>query len=316
MFGFLDKSSFNGLQGVNKKYLFISFNFRSICIDQAIQELYEDAEIEVVILDKRQVKNLRWTLWRLKARRYHAVLIDLPFKYLYKQCSTLKNLPRLLFYEEDACQDRIASSRWCGKFTKFYLQLGRPTLLLTGHATALHFQGKGLPAHYVGKGFDSILLANENDVRDIPLAFIGRVRSTVYSQREEMLELAGEILNCQLLRTTSVQEYKAILNRIDVFFSADVGLGEYMAKNFEALACGCILLAYRQGGIEESELGFVDRQNCLLYEDIEDARRQLSWLRKNPQQAAAIRASGQELAVNKFTHRALGRRLVSALKSV
>jgi hypothetical protein len=64
------------------------------------------------------------------------------------------------------------------------------------------------------------------------------------------------------------EEYCATLNRIRFFVSADVGMGEYMIKNFEAMACGCVLLAFDQGAAENQALGFKGMVNVVFYKDI------------------------------------------------
>ena len=66
------------------------------------------------------------------------------------------------------------------------------------------------------------------------------------------------------------------------FVSADVGMGEYMIKNFEAMACGCVLLAYDQGEEENRALGFVDMENLVLYRTVVELRDKLAQLRADP----------------------------------
>ena len=67
-----------------------------------------------------------------------------------------------------------------------------------------------------------------------------------------------------------------MLNRIRFFVSADIGMGEYMIKNFEAMACGCVLLAYDQGELENEALGFIDMHNIVLYRRLDELRDKLS----------------------------------------
>jgi len=98
-----------------------------------------------------------------------------------------------------------------------------------------------------------------------------------------------------LLRTYSHEEYLTTLNRIRFFISADIQFGEHMIKNFEAMACGCVLFAYRQGADDEA-LGLVDMQTAVLFSDQTELQDKLDKLRNNAQLAEQIAANGQALA--------------------
>jgi len=172
----------------------------------------------------------------------------------------------LLIYEEDACQEFIENSKWKGAFSKFYLRLPNARVVLTGFQVCRRFQEIGVDAHFLPKGFDSSMLYNMGLERDIPLGFVGRLDSDTYQQRREFLQRAEKKFGLQILRAEPGDEYRKLLNRIRIFVSADIGLGEYMAKNFEAMACGCALLAFKQGHGEEEALGFESGKHLLLYE--------------------------------------------------
>jgi spore maturation protein CgeB len=126
----------------------------------------------------------------------------------------------------------------------------------------------------------------------------------------EKLEQQEKLL---VARTNSGEEYCRMLNRIRFFVSADIGIGEYMAKNFEAMACGCVLCAYDQGDFENRALGFVDMDNLVLYHDIEELREKLTLLRRDPDLANSIAHRGQTLAEDRYSFFALGQQIVEAL---
>jgi glycosyltransferase involved in cell wall biosynthesis len=91
-------------------------------------------------------------------------------------------------------------------------------------------------------------------------------------------------------------------------------MGEYMIKNFEAMACGCVLLAFDQGAEENAALGFEEMVNVVFYKDIPQLQEKLAILRSNPQLAADIARNGQELVVNQFSFARIGQRIVEVLK--
>jgi len=111
-------------------------------------------------------------------------------------------------------------------------------------------------------------------------------------------------------RTKSGEDYCNTLNRIRFFVSADVGMGEYMIKNFEAMACGCVLLAFDQGEAENRALGLEDMHNVVLYDSIPVLQEKLRTLRADPAFAERIAANGRELAVSGFSFAQVGRSIV------
>ncbi|HBO6101186.1 TPA: glycosyltransferase family 1 protein [Pseudomonas aeruginosa] len=103
-------------------------------------------------------------------------------------------------------------------------------------------------------------------------------------------------------------------DRIRFFVSADVGMGEYMIKNFEAMACGCVLLAYDQGERENEALGFRDMENIVLYRSVADIQEKLAILRLDTALAERIARSGQALAIERFSFAAVGQSIVEAMR--
>ena len=164
------------------------------------------------------------------------------------------------------------------------------------------------------KGYDQALLQHQQLERDIELAFVGSLKSVAYSGRKALLEELAQVEPLLITKTNSGQEYCDVLNRIRFFVSADVGMGEYMIKNFEAMACGCVLLAYDHGEVENSALGFVDMQNLVLYRTVAELREKLNALRQEPQKASAIAEAGRQLAVQRYGFDAIGRQIVEVMR--
>ncbi|HNL92824.1 MAG TPA: glycosyltransferase, partial [Pseudomonadales bacterium] len=95
--------------------------------------------------------------------------------------------------------------------------------------------------------------------------------------------------------------------------SADIGMGEYMIKNFEAMAAGCVLLAWQQGNGEEEALGLRDMENIVLYTSLEECRQKIAQLRANPALAQRIADAGQKLVERQYSFEALGQKIVWAM---
>lgn len=275
--------------------------------------LRDYAEVDIFPVEKEDQRDLFKVLAQHDLSGYQRIVIDLLFRYVSRRTCLLGSIPGLVLYEEDACQNFLSNSSWYGKFEKFYRQLPSVRIICTGHDVAVKLRNAGVDARFVPKGFDSSSLADAGMSRDIALGFIGRVASQVYAGRKQMLERAAEDLGLQILRTEPGADYCRMLNRIQTFVSADIGIGEYMAKNFEAMACGCLLLAWRQGNGEEAALGLEDGHNVLLYGSYPELVEKVHWASENPDLAGQIALRGRQHAIEHFDYRMLARQVFGQL---
>ncbi len=78
-----------------------------------------------------------------------------------------------------------------------------------------------------------------------------------------------------------------------------------MIKNFEAMACGCVLLAWSQGE-EDRLLGFEDMENTVFYRSEDEAVQKLELLQRDPELAARIARNGQAFAESRYSLRVSG----------
>lgn len=270
-------------------------------------------DVDVRLLDKAQQRDLKGYLRGVAVEDYARILLDLPFKHMYAQAGLLARLPGLLIYEEDACQNYLATSKWRGAFSRFYRRLPAARIVVTGASVARRLRSEGFDVSFIPKGYDPQTLFDEQRERDIELGFIGRTASKDYAGRKALLDSLAACEPLQLLRTEPGADYRQMLNRIRYFVSADVGLGEYMAKNFEAMACGCVLLAWRQGE-EEPAIGLEDGRHLLLYSSLEELRALLARLRSEPGLAAELATAGRSFAAEHLSHACLAGRLAVLLR--
>lgn len=295
------------------KLLMLSSAGREPDLSGVHERLGQLTDLELRILDKHAQRNLRRYLSGIDLHRYDRVLLDLHFKNIRQQVGFLRRVPGLLIYEEDACQNYLASSRWRGYFSRFYRALPNARVVVTGASVAERLRGEGFNVHFIAKGYDPRTIYCGAAARDIELGFIGRTASAAYGGRKELLDRLAAQEPLQLLRTEPGQPYREMLNRIRYFVSADVGFGEYMAKNFEAMACGCVLLAWRQGG-EEGAIGLEEGTHLLLYSDLDELRRHLADLRGDPARAGQIAEQGRRFVESRMTHTHLAERLLEVLQ--
>lgn len=275
--------------------------------------LPQHLEVDVRVLEKDQQRNLHRYLRGLDLGIYARILLDLPFKHMVTQTALLARLSGLLIYEEDACQNYLATSKWQGAFSRFYRCLPAARIVVTGASVARRLRAEGFDVVFMAKGYDPRTLFDEQGQRDIELGFIGRTASRDYAGRKELLDQLAACEPLQLLRTEPGEDYRRMLNRIRCFVSADVGLGEYMAKNFEAMACGCVLLAWRQGE-EEPAIGLEHDRHLLLYSSLGELRENLARLRSEPALAERLAAEGKAFVASQLSHVQLAERLAKLLR--
>lgn len=280
-------------------------------------ELGQLHSLEVLRLEKQAQRNLRKTLRDLDLSVFERIVLDLPFKNVYRQSRYLARLSGLLIYEEDACQNYLSNSRWHGAFSQFYRRLAQARILVTGASVAARLQAEGFAVSFAPKGYDPARQFLQSEAaaiaaREIELGFIGRTASAAYAGRKELLEQLAASEPLQLLRTEPGDAYRQMLNRIQLFISADVGLGEYMGKNFEAMACGCVLLAWRQGS-EEPAIGLREGEHLLLYSNLAELLEHIAALRCDPLRAQRIADAGRAFVEAQLSYPHLAARIASLL---
>jgi glycosyltransferase involved in cell wall biosynthesis len=296
--------------------LVISHLGRKPIIDSLFTGLSAVFAVTVEKIAHRLIDDLLLIFEELNITDYDLVLLDIPHKYLRQHPKALQRYQqKIVIYQEDLCQNYMPDSPWHGEFTEFYKQFDDISIISTGSTVVKLYKKEGGIADFLPKGFDSNIISQQNISRDIELGFIGTLSSNVYVDRYNTLRYINRYSNLQCFRTSPGKEYNDSLNRISTFFSADIGIGEYMAKNFEAMAAGCLLIAYRQGNGEEEALGFKDGENILLYSDKRQALEKINWARNNQEQANIIARTGTQYVTSRFCFDTLSQQLAKILLS-
>lgn len=283
-----------------------------------LDRLYEVVQLhcdECVIyrLSKKQQLKLGPFLASVNYQTFDRVVIFSRVKRLVPQLRVLKCIPGLVFLEHDAYQNYMPDSKYRRVYSRLYNRLPSSRALVSGAVVARRMQAENIDAVFVSKGYDEQMLHNTGSVRDIPVGFLGSLKSSEYMQRKALLESLARRTGMLVTRTKSGAEYLEMLNRIRIFVSADLGMNEFMIKNFEAMACGCVLLAWSQG--EEDELlGFQDMHNTVFYRSEEEAVEKLQLLQNDPELTARIASNGQAFAESRYSFARVGRTLAAEIQ--
>ncbi|WP_213940056.1 glycosyltransferase [Pseudomonas sp. dw_612] len=264
-------------------------------------------------LSKLQQMNLGPFLASVNYQNFDRVVIFSRVKRLSPQLSVLKCISGLIFLEHDAYQNYMPGSKYQHVYSRLYSRLPSARVLVSGAVVARRMQAENIDAVFVSKGYDEQMLRNLDGPRDIPIGFLGSLKSTEYAQRKAVLESLSRRTGMLVTRTKSGAEYLETLNRIRVFVSADIGMGEFMIKNFEAMACGCVLLAWSQGE-EDGLLGFQDMHNTVFYRSEDEAVEKLKLLESDPELASRIARNGQAFAESQYSFARVGRALAAEIE--
>lgn len=295
------------------KILFLVQKDQRVILDRLYDGVAAHTDCDLRWLtDEDQADLRRYFREQVDAARYERIVFFLRFKKEIRQVAFIRGVPKLVILEHDAWQNYFPC-KYRGKFSAHYHRLPAARVLCSGYQVTQKLRAEGTDAVFVPKGYDQTLLRNLGSTRDIELGFVGSTKSGIYRERKAMLDEIGRREPLMTVRTESGADYCAMLNRIRFFVSADVGMGEYMIKNFEAMACGCVLFAYDQGEAENRALGFEDMKNLVLYRSVDELQAKLARLRTEPALAESIAAAGQALVEREYSFERIGQRIAAAL---
>ena len=296
------------------RVLFLVQKEQRAILDRLYEGVAAHCDCDLRWLSSAEQRNLRSYFRReIDVTKYDRIIFFLRFKQEIRQVGFIRTIPNLVILEHDAYQNYIPC-KYTGKFSVHYRKLPWARVISSGFMVSERLRQEGFDAVFVPKGYDQTLLNDQGRERDIELAFVGSTNSVAYSGRKALLDELGQVENLVVTRTSSGEDYCATLNGIRYFVSADVGMGEYMIKNFEAMACGCVLLAFDQGEAENRALGFEDMHNVVLYGSIAQLQEKLAKLRAEPALAQRIAINGQALVAANYSFGEVGRRIVAALQ--
>jgi len=234
---------------------------------------------------------------------YDRILVDGNLRRLGRRSTELKIIPNLIVFDHDVCQNNVPSSNWYHRYPSILRALGKVRVIVSGVELSKQLKAKGIDAVFLPKAFDDTVITDLGLERHIEAGFVGRTKNKVYRQRKKFLKQVQKKFNVPVLRAEPGAPYNALLNDIKFFVSADIGYNEYMIKNYEAMAAGCVVLASKQPQSENDALGFRDMENIVFYNSFEAFENRLSYLKANPDIARRIAQAGQQLVKTRHTWR-------------
>jgi glycosyltransferase involved in cell wall biosynthesis len=297
------------------KVLFLVQDEQRIILDRLYDAVATHCDCDLRRLGRKDQANLRrYFVRNVDVFAYDRILMFLRFKQEIRQANFISTLPNVVILEHDAYQNYIPC-KYMGRFSLHYRKMPWVRVLVSGQGIALRLREEGFDACFVPKAYDGEALRDLGAGRDIELGFLGSTKSEAYKGRRALLEQLAEREPLKVARTQSGDDYLRMLNRIRFFVSADMGMGEYMIKNFEAMACGCVLFAYDHGDEETRAIGFIDMQNVVLYRSVDELCQKLAILRNDADLAQRIAHEGRELAESRYTFERIGKLIVQAMEA-
>ncbi len=298
------------------KVLMLVIDQQRIQLESLYEGVANHCSLDLHRLSTKDQSNLpRYFKKNINIHKYERIILFIRFKWTLRQTNFIRKIPNLVILEHDACQDFIPQSKYYGKFSSYFNTVPWAKVLVSGATIAEKFRkNNDTDAIFIPKGYDQKLLKNTHQPRTIELGFIGSIDRETYTERKKIILQAKEELGLFVTRTNSGQEYLEVLNKIQFFLSADIGLGENMVKNFEAMACGCVLIAYDQGEFENQALGFIDMHNVVLYDNFDTLRIKFKKLKANTTLSMEISRNAQSLAEKKFSFNGIGKKIINEIE--
>lgn len=299
------------------KCLFLVQDEQKIILEHYYNSLKENlSDLEIRRLTSNEQANLKqYFEENIVTGEYDRIIIFLRFKKELAQVDFIQTIPNLVILEHDSYQNYMKGCKYKGKFSRYYRKLVWAKILVSGYTVCQKLQNEGFDASFVPKGYDSELLMDLGTDRTIECGFIGGLKNSTYSKRKKFLEgLTTSPIGLEIIQTKPGQEYLEAMNKIKFFISADIGFGEYMIKNFEAMACGCILFTFSHGDSENEAIGFKDLKNVVLYSSKEELVEKLNLLRTNDELCREISTAGKLLSQN-YTWEKIANKAASVIQS-
>lgn len=296
------------------KVMLLVMDEQRVILDRLYEIVQQNCDECVIYrLSKKQQLNLGSFFASVNYQNFDRVVIFSRVKRLVPQLRVLKCIPGLIFLEHDAYQNYMPESKYLRVYSRLYSRLPSSRALVSGAVVARRMQSENIDAVFVSKGYDEQMLHNTASTRDIPVGFLGSLKSSEYAQRKALLESLSRRTGMLVARTQSGAEYLDMLNRIKIFVSADIGMNEFMIKNFEAMACGCVLLAWSQGE-EDQLLGFRDMHNTVFYRSEDEAVEKIKLLQSDPALMERIASNGQAFAQEHYSFARVGHTLAAEIQ--
>jgi glycosyltransferase involved in cell wall biosynthesis len=255
------------------------------------------SEVHHALLGEGQPwSGLRQLAVRHSFEAYDRVIVDHSLRRMGRHYRFLKRIPNLVLFECDFCQNYLPEGGCPGRLEAMLRTLNEHRVIVTSVYTRDKLIANGFDAAYCPKGYDSSQVYDLGSRRDIEIGFIGRTKHRAYSLRRAVLDRLSADVGLKSLRTEENSEYNQALNRIQIFVSPDLGYHELMIKNFEALAAGCVLVTARPEPAEVDQLGLVDFENVVMYDNYDELLDKVRRLQRAPELVSRIAAAGRELA--------------------
>ena len=297
------------------KILMLVMDERLALLEGLYSGIQSASDCDIARLSPEEQADLKtWYRKNVRDGQYDRILVFLRVKKMMKQPDFFFILPNLCFLEYDAYQNYMKESKYFGRFLRFYQYFPWCRVICSGVRLNQDLLAAGIDSQFVPKGYDHEIIADRGLPRDIPYGFIGSTNHGAYTERRQFLQGFTEKLGLQATRTESGEPYVAMLNRIKFFITCDAGMREYMIKNFEAMAAGCILVTFDHGPVENAAVGLRDMENAVLYTTVDEAIAKMKQLEANPEACAKMIAAAKE-SVQALDYMKLGVDIVKCLEA-
>lgn len=234
-------------------------------------------------------------------------ILIVPARWLFANQGWFRSLPGIkILVEHDAYLNFMPESPWHRCWTKLYRQCNFDLLLSSGRTTTDRLREDGLPAIWLPKGTDKKYLTVENKnsgkVGYFGLPILEREVGKPVHFYESRHQMSDQLRDRLPLIASTFEDFHKVIPEFSAGVQNDATMGEPMAKHFEASAMGCAVIRDTQD--ELKELGYVDHESMICYEDWDEMREMIQYYGKesNRDKLEAIQSRGREVSENHTWH--------------
>jgi spore maturation protein CgeB len=136
--------------------------------------------------------------------------------------------------------------------------------------------------------YDDTLIKPLNVEKKYDVGFCGNINN-----RGALINIVNKNFNFKLDEFVIGDSMVEAINSYKIHFNANISI-DINYRNFETIGCGTCLLTSKNK--HYNKLGFIDGENCLIYESIEQMMDKIRWALQNQDKLKQISENGVKLA--------------------
>ena len=295
------------------KVLWLSLETDRTEFREFVERLGASVQLAEKWLTLKDAKHFSKAIGAEELKAFDRVLVHLPIKLLLKQTPYLRCIPNLLLLQRDLVCIATTEPATLEKYFKALAIMPWVRVLLPYSQVAQQLTQAGIDNQQIPLGISPGEYCDLGLSRSHSAAILADLDDPALKARKQLLLNIKTQNKLQIFEPEKGNALQEQLNNQLIAVTCEQGCSSYRALNFQAMACGCLLLTWDRGSEETNALGFKDMNNVMLYRDERSAQAKLNFLKRHPDQLEAIRDQGKALVETRHSMIAMAASVVENL---